>query len=282
MTVPEWKKQTVQKIKEMTEKPVVGVITLEGLPSKQLQEIKKELRGEAEIKVTRKTLIKRGLEKSDREGAKKLEEYLEGPCGIISTDKNPFKLYKSLQDKKSKAKAKPGKKVDKQVKIPEGPTGLQPGPILSNLQQAGLPAQIKEGDIYINKETTLLEPGDEITMEIASALNTLDIKPLEIGIEPLALLENSTVFTPDQLEIDVEQTKQDFTNAHQRAINLAVESNYHTKESTEVMVQKASQNAKNLAIEAKIYTKETIEQIISQEHAKAQALDQKIKEKESE
>jgi len=282
MTVPEWKKQTVQKIKDMAEQPVVGVITLEGLPSKQLQEIKKQLRGEADIKVARKTLIKRGLEQSNREGVEKLEEYLEGPCGIISTEKNPFKLYKSLQDKKSKAKAKPGKKVDKEVKIPEGPTGLQPGPILANLQQAGLPAQIKEGDIHINKETTILEPGDEITMEIASALNTLDLKPLEIGIEPLAILENSTIFTPDQLEIDVEQTKQEFTNCHRSAINLAVEASYHTEESTEIMIQKAHQNAKNLSIEANIYAKETIEQVISLEHAKAQSLNQKIKEKESE
>lgn len=277
MTVPEWKKETVKKIKEMAEKPVVGVIPLKGLPSKQFQEIKKELRGEADIKVARKTLIERGFEKADRKGIEKLQEYIEGPCGIIASEKNPFKLYKSLEDKKSKAKAKPGKKTEKEIIVPKGPTGLQPGPILSNLQQAGLPAQIKEGDILISKNTTLLEPGQEITTEIASALNTLDIKPLEIGIEPIALLENETIFTPEQLHIDIEEIKQSISNSHQEALNLAVEASYYTKESVEIILSKASQEAINLAIESGTYTKETIEQQISLTNSKAQALLSELK-----
>ncbi|MFW5902638.1 MAG: 50S ribosomal protein L10 [archaeon] len=272
MTVPEWKKEHVKEIKKMAEKPVVGIISLKGLPSKQFQEIKKELRGEADIKVSRRTLIKMAFEKANKKGIEKLEEYLEGPCGIIASEKNPFKLYKSLEDKKSKAKAKPGKKAEKEVIVPKGPTGLQPGPILSNLQQAGLSAQIKEGDIFIGKKTTLLEPGQEITTEIASALNTLDIKPLEIGIKPVAILEDDTIFTPEQLHIDIDKIRQDITNSHQKAMNLAVEANYFTKESTEIMISKASQEAINLAIEAGIYTKETIEQQVSKTNAEAQGL----------
>ncbi len=277
--VPEWKKQTVKKIKEMAEKPVVGVIDLENLPSKQFQQIKKDLRGEAEIKVARKTLIKRGLEKSENEDAEKLEKYLKGPCGIIASEKNPFKLYKTLEDKKSKAKAKPGKKVEEEIVVPKGPTGLQPGPILSNLQQAGLPAQIKEGDILINKDTTLLEPGEEITEEIAAALNTLDMKPLEIGIEPNALMEEGNVFTPEQLKIDIEETKQRLANSHQKALNLAVEASYYTPQTTEIIITESAQKARNLAVEADIYTKETIEQQINQNHAKAKSLQSQLKEK---
>lgn len=279
MTVPEWKKKDVKEIEEMAQKPVVGIITLKGLPAAQFQEIRKDLREEADIKVSRKTLIKRAFENSGREGIKELEKHLEGPCGIISSEENPFKLYKSLEEKKSRSRAKVGKEVEEEVKVPEGPTSLQPGPILANLQKAGLPAQIKEGKIVINKDTVLLEPGDEITEEIAAALNTLDMKPLEIGIEPKALLEEGTVFTPDQLHIDVEETLQNLAAGHQQAINLSVESGYFTEESIEIMIPKAVQQAMNLSLEADIYNEETIEKKLGISESKAKALYSQIKQK---
>ncbi len=276
--VPDWKKKQVQKFKEMMEQPVVGVIDIKDLPSAQFQEIRKELRGEAEMKIGRKTLIKRAMEETDNENVKKLEEYLEGPCGIISTDKGPFQLQRLLENNKSEAKAKPGKTVEKEVTVPEGPTNLQPGPVLGNLQKASLPAQIKGDKIVINQDTQVLEPGEEVTDDIALALNTLGIKPLEVGIELKALLEEETIFTPEDLHLDIEETKEELATAHQKSLNLSVEAGYFTKETTKLLISKAVQEAKNLAIEADILNEETIDQKIIQASSNAQKISQKVNE----
>lgn len=278
MSVPEWKKEQVEKFKNMMEKPVIGIIDIEGLPSAQFQEIRKDLRKEAEMKVGRKTLIKKAMEETDKEGIEKLEEYLEGPCGVISSEKESFKLYKTLQEKKSKAKAKPGKTIEKEVVVPEGPTNLQPGPVLGNLQKANLPAQIKEDKIVINQDKKVLDPGDEISEEIAIALNTLDMKPLEVGIEVNALLEDNTIFTPEELHIDEEETMEELSLASQRAMNVSMEAGYLNEETVKLMISKGRQKALNLALEADVINEGTVERKIQEASSKAQAISQNVKE----
>lgn len=274
--VKQWKKDQVKKFKEMFEEPVVGIISLEGLPSAQFQEIKKELRGKAEIKVGRRTLIKRAINKVEKEGIKDLEEHLEGPCGIIASEKDPFRLYKTLQEKKSEAKAKPGKTVEKEVTVPEGPTNLQPGPILGNLQKASIPAQIKGDKIVVNQDKKLLEPGDEVTEDIAIALNTLDIKPLEVGIEIKAILEEGTIFTPEDLHVDEEETLKELQLASQKALNLSIESNYFNKESVEQLISKAGQEALNLSLDVGIINKDTIEKKLAEAYSQAKSLSHQV------
>lgn len=270
--VPEWKKKHVEEVKEMLEQPVSGLIELKGLPSTQFQEIKKKLRGQAQIKVTRKTLIERAIKKAKKENIEKLKEHLEGPIGVISSEKDPFILYKTLKNNKSKSKAKTGKEVEKDIVIKKGPTSLQPGPVLGDLQKVGLPAQIEGPKIVIKKDKVLLKKGEKITGDIAGALNTLGMKPLEIGINTKILLENGQLYTPEQLNIDEEAFMNQLTLAAQQAVNLSVEAGYPTKQSIEIMIAKAGQHALNLALEANIITKETIELEVNKAGAQANSL----------
>ncbi len=64
----ESKKQVVAKIIKLAkENPIIGIINMENLPAGNLQKIKAKLRGQIELVMTRKTLIKLALEQSKLE-----------------------------------------------------------------------------------------------------------------------------------------------------------------------------------------------------------------------
>ncbi len=105
--VAEWKIEEVKDLEKfIDQKKVVGIVDIESLPSRQLQEIRKKLRGKADIKVSKSILIKLAIENLKRDDLKKLEEYMEGPAGIIVSNEDPFLLYKFLKKNRSKALAK--------------------------------------------------------------------------------------------------------------------------------------------------------------------------------
>ena len=72
--VKEEKKQQVGEIKELFKKyPVIGILDLYKMPSRQLQAIRKNVRGESIIKMWKKSLIKRAIDDiKDKENIHKI------------------------------------------------------------------------------------------------------------------------------------------------------------------------------------------------------------------
>jgi len=88
--IAEWKVNTVEcLVKEMKENPVIGVLDLQGLPSKQLLKIKHSLRKDCIIRMARKRLIKLALKKA---GIEELKSLLKGEPALLLTKENPFKI----------------------------------------------------------------------------------------------------------------------------------------------------------------------------------------------
>ena len=66
-TVPEYKKKIVDElVKKMKNSKTVLIASTKGLPSGQFQEIKKKLRGKAEIMVAKKSLVLRAIGKVEK------------------------------------------------------------------------------------------------------------------------------------------------------------------------------------------------------------------------
>ncbi|PSP94572.1 50S ribosomal protein L10, partial [Halobacteriales archaeon QH_8_68_33] len=88
-TIPEWKREEVDDIVATIESyDSVGVVDITGIPSRQLQEMRRDLHGTAELRVSRNTLLVRTLEEVD-EGREDLTEYVSGQVGLIGTNDNP-------------------------------------------------------------------------------------------------------------------------------------------------------------------------------------------------
>ena len=273
--VAEWKKEEVTELKGIIDKyDVVGIVDLMNIPAKQLQEMRKSLKGKAVIRMSKKNLIDLALEDCNAEKTNivDLSEHMDGQVALIATEMNPFKLYKILEDSKTSAPAKPGSIANDDIIVPEGDTGFEPGPFLGELQQVGIPAKIDKGKIVVQKDTVVVEAGEEVSRDVAATLSRLDINPMEVGIDLKAVYEDEAVYTSDVLAIDEEQTLADIQSAFASAFNLSVNAVIPTDKTTSTIITLAYTRAINVGVEAAILTSETSEPIIGLAQAKMLAI----------
>jgi len=273
--VAEWKKEEVKELKTMIDShEVVGIVNLLNIPARQLQKMRQSLKDKATIRMSKKNLINLAFEDCDnnKENISNLSKHLEGQPAIVFTDMNPFKLFKILEDSKTSAPAKAGNIATDDIVVPEGDTGFEPGPILGELQQIGIPAKIDKGKIVVPKEQVVVKAGEEVSKNVASMLTRLDILPMEVGIDLTAVYEDKSIYTSDLLTIDEEKIFSDFQNAFARAFNLSVNAGIPTKETIVAIIQNAKSKSFNLAINASIMNSETAEPLIALTNAKMLAL----------
>ncbi|MEM0372676.1 MAG: 50S ribosomal protein L10 [archaeon] len=271
--VPQWKIDEVEATKRLIEsKPIVGIINLRGMPSAQFQDIKKKLRGKAEIKVIKTNFLMRAFEKAKDAKLRELENYIDGPSAIIVSDENPFKLFSIIKKNRGKAAAKAGMVAEKDFVVPAGETDLPVGPALSELKMAKVDCKVDKGKIVVNKDSIVTKKGEKVTEQAASALAKLGIMPVEIGLAVKAIYEKGLIYTPDVLNIDEEQFMETLKACYLNALNLSVNAGYPTKQNIVFMIQKAYNNARNLSVNAKIYNKESMPFILSRSASEMNAL----------
>lgn len=268
---PQWKAKQVEELKKIISSHSVLVLTnFEKVPANLMQKIKRELKGSAELRVVKKTLLNLALD-SLAGGYGKLKEYAKGQVAIIATNENPFRIYKKLESLKVDSPLKPNQISPIDVVVNEGPTSLPPGPAMAELQMAGIPAAIEKGKVVIRTKATVVKAGEVVRPEVAKALEKLNIKPLRIGLETLAVYDG-VVLTPDLLKIDEEAIIKDFQNAYRIAMNLAVNCCYVTKETAEILLIKGFMDARNLAINAGILEKDVMPDLLMKAHAQMLSL----------
>lgn len=273
--VAEWKREEVKELKGIIDKyDVIGIVDLMNIPAKQLQEMRKSLKDNAVIRMSKKNLIDLAFEdcNADKNNIVDLSEHMDGQVALIATEMNPFRLYKILEDSKTSAPAKAGSVAVDDIMVPKGDTGFEPGPFLGDLQQVGIPAKIDKGKIVVQKDTVVVKEGEVVTPAIAATLSRLDINPMEVGIDLKAVYEDETVYTTDVLAIDEEQTLADVQNAFRNAFNLSVNAAIPTDDTISTIITLAYTRAVNVGVAGAIMTSETSEPIIGLAQAKMLAL----------
>jgi len=266
--------EQTKKMGEILKKySVVGLLDLYKLPSRQLQFIRRDLRGQVEIFMRKKCVLERSIkgEKGKKDLKKLLELDVKKPA-LILTNMNPFKLSKILVQNRSPTYAKPGDIAPNDIIVSEGPTSLPAGPAIGDFQRAKIPAMVKEGKIHVRKKTVVAKQGEEITPEVSDILKKLNIQPMEVSVNLLAAWEDGVVFGKDILAIDEEEYLDKLQLAYTHAINLSVNTGYPTKQSIELMIGKAFIEAKTLGVECNIIDKGIIEDILKKAQIHAQSL----------
>jgi large subunit ribosomal protein L10 len=247
--IPQWKKDEVEAIKELIkEYPIMGVIGIGGIPAKQLQKMRRDLKGKAVLKVARNTLIKRALEQSSE--VKEMEEYVDVQTALVFTEQNPFKLFKTLEKSKSPSPIKAGAIAPRDIIVEKGPTSFPPGPILGDMQAAGIPAAIDGGKVVIRETKAVAKEGEAVSQKLAAMLTRLEIYPMEVGLDLRAAFENGMIFTPDVLAIDEDKYFSDIVLAAQQAFNTSVFAAYPTGENIKTLIAKATTESRNLGVNA--------------------------------
>jgi large subunit ribosomal protein L10 len=233
--------------------------------------MRNDLHGTAELRVSRNTLLVRALEEVD-DGMEALTEHIAGQVGLIGTNENPFSLFQQLEASKTPAPIGAGEIAPNDIVIPEGDTGIDPGPFVGELQQVGADARIQEGSIQVLSDSTVLEAGGEVSQDLSNVLSELGIEPKEVGLDLQSVYAEGVLFSPEELELDVDEYRADIEAAAARGRNLSINAGYPTAQTVATMLQDALGKAKALALEAAVEDPEVMPDLISKGDAQVRAL----------
>ena len=280
-TIPQWKQEEVDSITEFLDSyESVGVVSITGIPSRQLQEMRRELHGTAELRVSRNTLLERALDEVD-EGFEDLKGYVSGQIGLIGTNDNPFGLYQQLEASKTSAPINAGEVAPNDIVIPEGDTGIDPGPFVGELQTVGANARIDAGSIKVMEDSQVLDAGEVVSADLANVLSELDIEPKEVGLDLRGVFAEGILFEPEDLELDVDAYRADIETAVAFGRNLALNAGFPTERTVPLQLSKASAEAKSLALHAAIENPDVMPDLISKADQQVRALAAQIDDEEA-
>ncbi|MEM5794373.1 MAG: 50S ribosomal protein L10 [Candidatus Aenigmatarchaeota archaeon] len=236
-----------EELKEMIRKyRILGLIDIFKLPSKQFQEIRKEIRGRGIIKVLKKSLLLNALKDLNLQNFEELEKIIPNQPAILLSNEEAFKIYSLISKLSFPTFAKEGDIASEDIKISAGPTSLLPGPAISELSKAGIPVGVEEGKIVVKKDVVVAKKGSVISKDLANVLRKLKVQPIRIGLNLVSIYEKGKIYNKEILEL-VNVYPKKLKEAFEQALNLSININYPTKENIQYLLIKAYQNA--LALE---------------------------------
>ncbi len=256
------KKELVKDIqKDIGAYPNIILIDLRNLPDKLLQSMRKRLRAEnnGKVRVSKAAVLKRSLEGKPAP----LSERLDIPAALVLTNLSPCDLSKIVKGNKLPMAAKPGQISPADIVVPAGETDLPAGPALSELKTAGVNVQIKAGKIAVMKDSTVAKKGEEITPQKAKALQTLGIKPFEVGMNILLAYDGKYLYSPELLDISAQTLFPEFVSSLTDAMNLSLNAKYPSPQSIDVLLVEAYSQGMNAAMNGNLYSSESAEQLLS-------------------
>jgi len=276
--VAEWKYGEVKELTDLlTDKKIIGIIGLGGIPAPQMQQMRRGLHENAIVRSAKNKLILRALDEAGKnvKGLDVLKESINGQSAIIATDMNPFRLFAQIKSTRTMAPARGGETATHDIMVRAGDTPFKPGPVVGELQKVGIPAAIQEGKVVIKTDKVIVSEGEKIPTDVAQMLARLEIFPIEIGMTLHAVFEDGDIFKAYVLDIDIDKFMGQMRLASSNAFSLAIETGWINELTIQPLLMKAYNNAFTLACEQGIVNKETIKHLVSKANANMLALKNK-------
>lgn len=273
--VSKWKEEVLRElVSAMTGNRVVGIINIGGIPSPQMQLMRKSMREKAQLIVSKNTLITIAIKEAAKQkpGLEKMLPLIDAQTAIVATQLDSFRLFKQMESTKTKAPAKGGEMAPDNIEIKKGETPFKPGPIVGEMQKVGIPAAIEGGKVVIKKDIVVVKKGAMISRDLAQMLARLEVFPLIVGLDLRGAYEDGILYKRDVLAFDEQAMLDDMRRAALQSMTLALEIAYTTKDTIKPLLQKAYRNAAAVSVEAGFPTKDTIKQILARAQMQASAL----------
>ncbi|MCY0868859.1 MAG: 50S ribosomal protein L10 [Desulfurococcus sp.] len=269
--LPEWKVKLVDELAEQARRyRTILIADVTGIPASHIQMLRKKLHGKAVLKVVKPKLLGIALRKAGIDSSL-FEGHLTGQLLAIFTDLNPFELTLMMDKLVTRTYFKPGEKTPVDIVIPEGNTGIPPGPMLSVFGKLKIPTKVQGNVIYVAKDTTVAKSGDVVSSELASLLQKLGLALKEIKLRP-KLAYDGILIPGDKLILNLKEYEDEVASAHLDALKIAVEIALPDPAVLPLTISRAHRQAVALAVEAGFTTPETIEAVLLAAIAKANAL----------
>lgn len=207
------------------------IVGVDNVGSKQLQNTRRALRGEAEVLMGKNTMMRKIIREFVEENPDSKMAAFEGQCtgnvGFIFTNGDLQNVKKVVQDNVRPAPARVGALAPIDVIVPAGPTGCDPGQT-NFFQTLQIATKITKGQIEMTQNTHLITSGDKVTASQAALLQKLDINPFTYGLEMKTVYDNGQMFPASALDITDDVMSAKFGAAIQCLAKLSLVLSYPT------------------------------------------------------
>nr|CAI5828525.1 unnamed protein product [Callosobruchus analis] len=175
--------------------PKCFIVGADNVGSKQMQQIRISLRGNAVVLMGKNTTMRRAtkghLERNP--ALEKLLPHIKGNVGFVFTRNGLVEVRDKLLENKVRAPAHAGAIAPLPVVIPAQNTGLGPEKT-SFFQALSIPTKISKGTIEIINYVHIFKPGDKVSASEATLLNMLNISPFSYGLQVEQVYDSGTIF----------------------------------------------------------------------------------------
>lgn len=221
-----WKEKYFTKLKTlMGQYGKCLVVGVDNIRSKQMQEIRMDIRGRGELLMGKNTMIRKCFREMAEEHPylEDLLPHIVNNIGFCFTDMDLAECRDVLVKNKVQASAKAGVIAPVAVVIPAGITSQGPEKT-SFFQALNLNTKITKGMIEILQDTVVCEKGAKVGLSEAKLLNMLGISPFFYGLELQMILDNGAIYPPEVLDIKPEDIFSKFATgvSNVAALSLAV------------------------------------------------------------
>jgi len=187
------------------ESPGALLVGIDHVSSKQMQDIRMELRGKAVVLMGKNTMIRKalamGAEQHPDAGLDALRAAIAGNIGFIfATNCSLDDIREVLGKHRKQSAAKSGQVSMVDLNLPAGATGMDPSQT-SFFQALNIGTKIVKGQIELVSEFPILKIGDKVSPSAAVLLTKLGVKPFEYGMEVEQVFQEGSVFAAAVLDI---------------------------------------------------------------------------------
>jgi len=179
----------------------VFVVNATHVGSKQFQDIRLALRGEAVVLMGKNTVMRKVILKQPEDSPyRTLLPLIKGNIGLVFVRESMPKARDIIKEFVVPAPARSGVVANCNVIVPAGPTGCDPSQT-NYFQTMDIPTKISRGQIEIQSNVHLVTKGDRVTAGQADLLQKLGIKPFTYGLAITQVYDNGSLFDVDVLDI---------------------------------------------------------------------------------
>jgi len=200
------------------------VISVDFVGSRQMQDVRIAIRGRGEVIMGKNTIMRKVIRDNSEKNPKLLNllPLIKGNMGFVFTNGDLAQIRKEVQEFKMPAAAKAGVIAPKDVIVPAGPTGLDPGQT-SFFQTLNVATKIVKGAIEITGEVRLCFVGEKVSSSAVALLSKLGLKPFEYGIKVFSIYENGDVYDAEVLDLSQDDLVGKFAGAVARLAAVSYE-----------------------------------------------------------
>jgi len=239
-----WKANYFLKlINLLDEFPKCFIVGADNVGSKQMQQIRISLRGNAIVLMGKNTMMRKAIRGhlETNPVVEKILPHIKGNVGFVFTRGELVDVREKLLENKVRAPARPGAIAPCPVIIPAQNTGLGPEKT-AFFQALSIPTKISKGTIEIINDVHILKEGDKVGASEATLLNMLNISPFSYGLAVQMVYDSGTIFEPKILDIKPEDLLAKFLEGVANVAALCLTIGYPTLASAPHMLVNGFKN----------------------------------------